>query len=71
MKQNPLNNSKGFIQYTSMALQMIVTIVGATFLGKYIDEKAQSKFPTGTLVGIFAGIGIALYRVFNGLKEKK
>jgi F0F1-type ATP synthase assembly protein I len=54
-----------------MALQMIVTIVGATFLGRYIDEKAQSKFPTGTLVGIFAGMGIALYRVFTGLKRRK
>lgn len=54
-----------------MALQMIVTIVGATFLGRYIDEKAQSKFPIGTLVGIFAGIGVALYRVFNGLKGRK
>lgn len=54
-----------------MALQMIVTIVGATFLGRYIDEKAQCKFPTGTLVGIFAGMGIALYRVFTGLKRRK
>jgi hypothetical protein len=71
MKQNPLNNSRGFIQYTSMALQMIVAIVGATFLGKYIDQRVQSKFPTATLVGVFVGIGIALYRVFNGLKEKK
>ena len=71
MKQNPLNNNRGFIQYTSMALQMIVTIVGATFLGRYIDQKSQSKFPTATLIGVFAGIGIALYRVFNGLKAKK
>ncbi len=71
MKQNQLNNSRSFLQYTSMALQMIVTIVGATFLGRYVDQKAQNKFPLGTLLGVFIGLGITFYRVFQSLKKEK
>lgn len=71
MKQNQLNNTRNFLQYTSMALQMIVTIVGATFLGRYVDQKTQNKIPVGTLLGVFAGLGIAFYRVFQSLKKGK
>lgn len=71
MKQNQLNNTRSFLQYTSIALQMIVTIVGATFLGRYVDQKAQNKFPLGTLLGVFVGLGIAFYRIFKNLKKGK
>jgi F0F1-type ATP synthase assembly protein I len=54
-----------------MALQMIVTILLGTFIGRFIDQKTNAKFPIGTLMGIFTGMGIAFYRIFKSLKSIK
>ena len=54
-----------------MALQMIVTILLGTFVGSYIDQKTQTRFPFATLIGALGSIGIALYRVFKSLDTKK
>jgi len=51
-----------------MALQMMTTILLGTFLGRLVDQKMQPKFPIGTVIGVFAGMGIAFYRVFKSLK---
>jgi len=54
-----------------MALQMIITILLGTFLGRFLDGKTNSKFPLFTLIGILGGIGLSLFRVFQSLKQKK
>lgn len=71
MKTTPKNPNRNFLSYTGMALQMIATIVAGTFLGRYIDQKTQTRFPFATLIGALGSIGIALYRVFKSLEEKK
>ncbi len=52
-------------------MQMIVTIVAGTFLGRYIDQKTQMRFPLATVIGSLGSIGISLYRVFKSLEVKK
>jgi hypothetical protein len=59
------------MSYTGLAMQMIVTIVAGTFLGRYIDQKTQMRFPLATVIGSLGSIGIALYRVFKSLDVKK
>ena len=71
MKQSPQNRNRSFLSYTSMALQMIVTILLGTFVGRYIDQKTQTLFPFATLIGALGSIGIALYRVFKSIDTKK
>jgi F0F1-type ATP synthase assembly protein I len=71
VKTTPQNPNRNFLSYTSLALQMIITIVAGTFLGRFIDNKTQSRFPLATLIGALGSIGIALYRVFKSLDTKK
>ena len=52
-------------------MQMIITIVAGTFLGRFIDQKTQMRFPLATVIGSLGAIGIALYRVFKSLDVKK
>ncbi len=52
-------------------MQMIITIVAGTFLGRFIDQKTQMRFPLATVIGSLGSIGIALYRVFKSLDVKK
>jgi len=59
------------MSYTGLAMQMIVTIVAGTFLGRYIDQKTQMRFPLATVIGALGSIGISLYRVFKSLDVKK
>ena len=68
VKKTPTDRNRSFLSYTGMALQMMVTILLGTFIGRWIDQRTQTKFPIGTLAGVFAGMGIAFYRVFKSLK---
>jgi hypothetical protein len=66
---NPQN--RNFLKYASQGVEMIATITGLTFLGRWADQKFQNKFPLLTLIGALGGISLALFRVFKSLNHKK
>lgn len=65
-KDSPL---KFYAKYSTLALQMIVIIVGGAFGGREIDKWLEWNFPVFTLVltilGVAAALVIGLRDLFN------
>ena len=62
-KDSPL---KFYAKYSSLALQMIVIIVGGAFGGKALDEWLQWGFPVFTLVLTILAVIVA---IVYGMRE--
>lgn len=68
-KKSKLNN---YAKYTSIAIQMIVIIVGGVFGGYKLDQYLELKFPIFTLVFSLLAVGIAIYlSIKDFIKTKK
>jgi hypothetical protein len=72
MGDQPLNRkqppSNGFLRYSSMAIQMAITIGLFVWLGRLADGYyATGK--TYTLIGSVLGVVIAMYRVIKDLSR--
>lgn len=66
--QDPkLNKAGAFYRYTTMAMQMMLTMLVFVFAGFYIDKWLELKFPVFTLVLTLAGVAGALYSVIRNL----
>jgi F0F1-type ATP synthase assembly protein I len=76
--QNDLNKKKqklnNFAKYTSIAFQMMITIVLFSLGGFKLDEWLETKFPIFTviltLIGVFAGIYYAIKDFINFTDKK-
>jgi F0F1-type ATP synthase assembly protein I len=78
-EQNKIENTRGFLKYTSMAFQMIATILVFLFLGKFLDSRYiessslngnhQKAFPFFTFVGTILGVIASLYLILKTLKK--
>ena len=62
-KESPL---KFYAKYSSLALQMIVIIVGGAFGGKALDKWLDWEFPVFTLVLTILSVIVA---VIYGMRE--
>jgi F0F1-type ATP synthase assembly protein I len=58
-----------YVKYSTMAIQMGVTIGLGTWLGVYLDERFQTK-PALTILLSLASIGVALYMVLKDVLKK-
>jgi len=58
----PVND---FYKYSSMAIQMGITIAAAVYGGIALDEWLQLKTPWFTLLLSLAGVGAAIYIVIR------
>jgi F0F1-type ATP synthase assembly protein I len=78
-EQNKIENTRGFLKYTSMAFQMIATILVFLFLGKFLDSRFtvpsslngnhHRTFPIFTFVGTILGVSASLYLILKTLKK--
>ena len=67
-KQKSVESSRDFMKYTSMAFQMIASILVFVFMGFFIDNawaKSQLGFPVFTIVGTLLGVGASLYLILK------
>jgi ATP synthase protein I len=67
-KDSPL---KFYAKYSTLALQMIVIIVGGAFGGKAIDKWLEWEFPVFTLVLTILAVIIALIIGMRDLFNQK
>lgn len=58
-----------YVKYSTMAIQMGVTIGLGTWLGVYLDERFQTN-PLFTIILSLASIGVALYLVLKDVLKK-
>jgi F0F1-type ATP synthase assembly protein I len=78
-EQNKIENTRGFLKYTSMAFQMIATILVFLFLGKFLDGRftestslngnQHKAFPIFTFAGSILGVATSLYLILKTLKK--
>lgn len=67
-KDSPL---KFYARYSTLAIQMIVIIVGGAFGGKAIDNWLDWEFPVFTLVLTILSVVIALFIGLRDLFKEK
>ncbi len=62
------DSSREFMKYTSMAFQMIGSILAFVFMGYFIDNswaKHHFGFPVFTIVGTLLGVAASLYLILK------
>lgn len=64
-EKQPLN---AYIKYSALGFQMIGIIGAFTFAGYKLDESQNNTTPIYTAILSLAGVAIALYFIFKGLK---
>ncbi|MFN5889884.1 MAG: AtpZ/AtpI family protein [Bacteroidota bacterium] len=67
-KESTSASSREFMKYTSMAFQMIGSILVFVFMGYFIDNswaKQQLGFPVFTIVGTLLGVAASLYLILK------
>ena len=71
MNQKKKKELSPFIKYTSLGLQLGVTIAVFTFLGRYLDQKYSQYPPWFTVFGSLFGVGSGLYLALKDLIKTK
>ncbi len=70
MEANKLNNSRGFLKYTSMAIRMIAAILLFTYVGTVMDQIISWKFPVFTVLGVLFGSITSMYVMIRTTTKK-
>jgi F0F1-type ATP synthase assembly protein I len=69
-RKKPVNNlrqTKNFLYYSSLALQMIITMLVFVAAGYFIDKWLNWSFPVFTLVLTLVGVFGSLYTALRKL----
>lgn len=61
----PKKDNNSYIKYSSLGIQMAVTIALGAFAGNWLDEKYQKETPVFTLILTLVAIAVALYQVIK------
>ncbi len=65
-----LQKNKAYIKYSSVAFQMIASILLGAFSGKLMDRYFMFEKPYLTLIGMLLGLLIGFYLILKDLKTK-
>ena len=58
-----------YVKYSGIALQMMITIAGATWGGMLLDEHFKVDPPIWTIVCSLTGVGVALYMIIRSVNK--
>ena len=58
-----------FLKYIGLSFQLFAVVGLGTWLGWYVQEKSQMKFPVWLLTFSFLSLAIAFYQLFRSLKN--
>lgn len=61
--------SNDYLKYSSLALQMLITIGIAGWLGYKLDQYLQFTFPAFMLVFGFAAFGGMMYKLYRSVNQ--
>lgn len=65
-RQKPYNN---YLRYSSLAMQMTVTLGLAAWAGYKLDQYLQLKFPAFLLTLVFAAFGGMMYKLYHSINK--
>ncbi len=63
------DNYPTYLKYIGLSFQLCAVIGLGTWLGWYLQQKSQMKFPAIFLTLCFLSIAIAFYQLFQSLKN--
>jgi hypothetical protein len=73
--QKPENKPKAgppvYVKYIGLSFQLFGIIGAGTWLGWWIQQKSNLKFPVWILVGCFASIALAFYQLIKSVERDK
>ena len=70
-KKNEQNGPPAYVKYIGLSFQLFGVIGGGTWLGWWIQQKSDMKFPLWLLLFCFASIGIAFYQLIKSMQQDK
>lgn len=59
-----------YLKYTGLAMQMVVTIGVAGYIGYWLDKLLGWRFPVFLLLFIIAALGGIIYGIIRSTKEE-
>lgn len=65
-KQKPSNN---YLRYSSLAMQMVITLGLAAWAGLTVDKYLEFKFPVFLLLFVFIAFGGLMYRLYQSITK--
>jgi membrane associated rhomboid family serine protease len=76
-KESPASNkSKNegtpiYVKYIGLSFQVFGVIGGGTYLGWWIQQRSEMKFPVWLLLFCFLSIAIAFYQLWQSMKQDR
>ncbi|MDF2158873.1 AtpZ/AtpI family protein [Algoriphagus sp. CAU 1675] len=58
-----------FVKYLGLSFQLFAVIGAGTFLGWWIQQKSEMKFPLWLLLFCFLSIVLAFYQLWKSMQE--
>ncbi len=58
-----------FVKYLGLSFQLFTVIGAGTFLGWWIQQKSEMKFPLWLLLFCFLSIVLAFYQLWKSMQE--
>ena len=58
-----------FLKYSSLGVQLLVTIGLAAWLGMKLDAYLQLRFPAFLLLFVFASFGGMMYKLYQSIND--
>jgi F0F1-type ATP synthase assembly protein I len=72
MESNNSNNkgkSSAYAKYSSLAIQMVLTIGGAIYLGLLLDNHLELKFPLFMILFMLLATGGVFYTLYKSIQN--
>jgi F0F1-type ATP synthase assembly protein I len=66
---NEKDNSNSFLKYSSLGLQMLVTLGVGAWLGLKLDQYFELQFPVFLITFVFVLFGGIMYQLYRTLNK--
>ena len=60
-----------YVKYIGLAFQLFGIIAAGTYLGYWLDQRSEMKFPVWILVCCFVSVFVAFYQLWMQMKQDK
>jgi hypothetical protein len=60
-----------YVKYIGLSFQLFGVIGGGTYLGWWIQQRSEMKFPIWLLLFCFLSIAIAFYQLWQSMKQDR
>ncbi|WP_192348041.1 AtpZ/AtpI family protein [Algoriphagus sp. Y33] len=70
-KENKSKSTPVYVKYIGLSFQLFGVIGAGTWLGWWLQQKSDMKFPVWLLLFCFLSIGIAFYQLWLSIRSDR